>query len=63
VAWSEFNGFLNAALTSSIAERNCRCLQVSYNPAKQIRGQMRDEPEGIWTIHADLERKRFTVSG
>ena len=37
--------------------------RAGYNPAKQINGQLRDEPEGIWTIYADLERKLFSISG
>ncbi len=64
VAWPEFNGLLERAinffnvLNETVADYRC-----NYNPAKQIRGQLRDEPEGVWTIYADVERKRFTISG
>jgi hypothetical protein len=35
----------------------------SYDPAKVIRGQLADEPEGDWTVHFDPERKSFSISG
>ncbi|WP_162823709.1 hypothetical protein [Lysobacter sp. TY2-98] len=35
----------------------------SYDPPKQIRGQLADEPEGIWTIHSDPVRRAFSISG
>lgn len=35
----------------------------SYDPPKQIRGRLADEPEGTWTIHADPVRRSFSISG
>lgn len=35
----------------------------SYNPAKQVRGRMTGEPERIWTIHFDPEKRTFGISG
>lgn len=35
----------------------------SYNPAKQVRGRMTGEPERMWTIHFDPEKKTFEISG
>ena len=37
---------------------------ASYHPAKQFRGRMADnEPELLWTIHFDPEKKTFGISG
>jgi len=64
VAWPEFSGLLERCINFfNLLNETVAAYRSSYNPAKQIRGQMRDEPEGIWTIHADLEHKRFTISG
>ncbi len=35
----------------------------AYDPAKQIRGQLAEEPEGTWTIHSDPVRRAFSISG
>jgi len=35
----------------------------SYDPPKQIRGQLAEEPEGTWTIHSDSVRGAFSISG
>lgn len=64
IAWLEFNGLLERGinffhlLNETIAE-----YRAGYSPAKQIRGRLADEPEGTWTIYADLENKRFRISG
>ena len=64
VSWPEFNGLLERGinffnlLNETIAE-----YRAGYNPPKQVTGQLRDEPVGIWTIHADVARKCFTISG
>jgi len=64
VAWPEFSGFLERGITFfSLLNETVAAYRSGYSLAKQIRGQMRDEPEGIWTIHAELEHKRFTISG
>ena len=64
VAWPEFNGLLERAINFfNLLNETVAAYRSSYNPAKQIRAQMRDEPEGVWTIYADRERKRFTISG
>jgi hypothetical protein len=37
---------------------------ASYHPARQFRGRMADnEPELLWTIHFDPEKRTFTISG
>ena len=64
IAWLEFNGLLERGinffhlLNETIAE-----YRAGYSPAKQIRGRLADEPEGTWTIYADLENKCFRISG
>jgi len=62
--WPEFSELLERGINFfNLLNETVAAYTSSYDPAKQIRGQMRDEPEGIWTIHADLEHKRFTISG
>jgi len=64
IAWPEFNGFLERGINFlNLLNETIADYRASYNPAKQIRGQLRDEPEAVWTIYADLERKRFSISG
>jgi hypothetical protein len=64
VAWPEFSGFLERGINFfNLVNETVADYKAGYNPAKQIRGQLRDEPEGVWTIYADLERKQFSISG
>ena len=64
IAWPKFSGALERGFNfSSLLNETIDGYRASYNPAKQITGQLRDEPEGVWTIHADPERKLFSISG
>jgi len=64
VTWPEFSGFLERAINFfNLQIETIAAYRSLYNPAKQIRGQMCDEPESVWTIHADPEQKIFSISG
>lgn len=63
ISWVEFHYSFERAinffhfLNDLIAEHIS-----SYNPAKQVRGQSGNAPECFWTIHADPEKKMFSIS-
>ena len=63
ISWPEFNGFLERGVNffNSLAE-TISDYKTSYNPAKQVKSQLLNEPEGIWTIQADPVRKSFSIS-
>ena len=64
IAWPEFSGLLERGINFfHLLNETITEYRAGYNPAKQVRGQLRDEPEGTWTIYADLENKRFKISG
>ena len=64
IAWPEFSGMLERSMNFfTLLNEIIADYRAGYNPAKQINGQLRDEPEGIWTIYADRERKLFSISG
>jgi len=64
IAWPEFSGILERGVNFfNLLNETIGDYRASYNPAKQIRGQLCDEPEGVWTIYADPERKLFSISG
>lgn len=64
VTWPEFNGhFLRGVNFFSMIGQIVQEYMRSYNPAKQVRGQLAEEPEGIWTIHSDPSRRSFSISG
>ena len=64
ITWPEFSGALERGFNFFILlNETIDGYRASYNPAKQIKGQLRDEPEGVWTIHNDPDRKLFSISG
>ena len=64
VSWPEFNAHFHRGINFfHLLGQIVQEYMDSYNPAKQIRGQLAHEPESTWTIHADPERKSFSISG
>lgn len=64
VSWSEFNAHFHRGINFfNLLGQIVQEYMHSYHPAKQVRGQLSDEPEGTWTIHSDPERKSFSISG
>lgn len=64
VSWPEFNGHFQRGINFfHLLGQIIDGYMKSYNPAKKVRGQLADEPEAVWTIHADPERKSFSISG
>lgn len=64
VSWPEFNAHFQRGINFfHLLGQLVQEYMHSYHPAKQVRGQLADEPEGIWTIHSDPERKSFSISG
>jgi hypothetical protein len=64
VSWPKFNALLNRGinffnlLTEMVGE-----YRDHYNPPKNVKGRLADEPEATWTIHSDPETKTFRIFG
>lgn len=64
VTWPEFNAHFQRGinffhLLSNLVQEYMH----SYHPAKQVRGQLAEEPESVWTIHSDPDKRSFSISG
>ncbi len=65
VPWPEFQALFDRGINVFHLLREIVSEYVaSYNPAKQFRGRIADnEPELVWTIYFDPEKKTFGISG
>ena len=63
IPWPKFSALFEQAinffqLLKEIVGENVS----SYKSPKEIRGQLADEPAGVWKIHADAEKGTFSIS-
>jgi hypothetical protein len=65
VSWAEFDArFSRGINVFHLLRVMVEEYVTSYHPAKTIRARMADnEPELVWTIHFDPEKKSFGISG
>jgi len=64
VSWPEFTAHLNRGINFfNLLSETVREYRDSYNPPKQIKGRLAEEPEAIWTIHSNPEMRTFAISG
>lgn len=64
VTWQEFNALFERGINFfSMLSEIVQEYMDSYNPAKEIRGQLSNEPERTWTIYSDPKDGTFTISG
>jgi hypothetical protein len=64
VSWPEFTALLNRGINFfNLLTGTVREYRDSYNPPKQVKGRLADEPEAVWTIHSDPDTRTFKVSG
>ena len=63
IHWPKFDALFERAinffqLLREIVNENVK----SYSSPKKIHGQLAGEPAGVWTIHADVDKKSFSIS-
>ena len=65
ISWAEFQAHFDRGINVFHLLRQLVDEYVSsYHPAKQIRARMAEnEPEFLWTIHFDPEKRTFKISG
>jgi hypothetical protein len=64
VSWPEFNALLSRGINFfNLLSETVGEYRDSYNPPKNIKGRLAEEPEAIWTIHSNPEMRTFTISG
>jgi hypothetical protein len=64
VTWPQFHVHFHRGVNFfSVLGQIVQEYMYSYDTPKKIRGQLAEEPEGIWTIHFDPVRQAFSISG
>jgi hypothetical protein len=64
VTWPQFHVHFHRGVNFfSLLGQIVQEYMYSYDPAKQIRGQLAEEPVGTWTIHSDPVSQDFSISG